>query len=78
MSSPSVCPADTDCEVQPHPCEHKTLETVRELVGSARCWRGSRGSKAVLAAVCPFSRFVHVVWGLSPKTRLGGEGGPQS
>ncbi|XP_032168224.1 von Willebrand factor A domain-containing protein 2 isoform X1 [Mustela erminea] len=61
LSASALCTAASpDCEVQPHPCEHKTLETVRELVGSARCWRGSRGSKAVLAAVCPFSSWKRV------------------
>ncbi|KAF5928054.1 hypothetical protein HPG69_015320 [Diceros bicornis minor] len=52
--------ADTDCKVQPHPCERKTLETVRELVGNALCWRGSRGTDAVLAALCPFSSWKRV------------------
>ncbi|KAK2488412.1 hypothetical protein MC885_011677 [Smutsia gigantea] len=71
LSSSAVCTAvhpagvlcATDCKVQPHPCERKTLETVRELAGNALCWRGSRGMDAVLAALCPFSRFVHSVWG---------------
>lgn len=76
LSFPSVCPVDTDCKVQPHPCERKTLETVRELVGTAPCWRGSRGTDAVLAALCPFSRFVLMVWGQSRRVCLGGEGSP--
>ncbi|XP_036295006.1 von Willebrand factor A domain-containing protein 2 [Pipistrellus kuhlii] len=55
LSSSDVCAfASPDCRVQPHPCERKTLETVRELVGSGLCWRGSRGTEGVLAAPCPF------------------------
>ncbi|XP_036191795.1 von Willebrand factor A domain-containing protein 2 isoform X3 [Myotis myotis] len=55
LSSSDFCTfASSDCRVQPHPCEHKTLETVRELVGSGLCWRGSRGTDGVLAAPCPF------------------------
>lgn len=64
-SLPRVCTVDTDCKVQPHPCERKTLEMVRQLAGQAPCRRGSQGTKAVLAALCPFSRFVHKVWGQS-------------
>lgn len=66
-----MCAADTDCEVQPHPCEHKTLEMVRELAGNAPCWRGSRENDGVLAALCPFSRFVHKVWGQSLRAQPG-------
>ena len=62
-----ACMVDTDCKVQPHPCERKTLETVRELAGLAPCWRGSRRTDAVLAALCPFSRFVLTVWSPSPR-----------
>lgn len=59
LSSSAICTITSpDCKVQPHPCERKTLETVRELAGHAPCWRGSRGTDAVLAALCPFSRFV--------------------
>nr|XP_055156499.1 von Willebrand factor A domain-containing protein 2 isoform X2 [Nyctereutes procyonoides] len=61
LSKSAVCTvASPDCKVQPHPCERKTLETVRELVGSVLCWRGSRGSDAVLAALCPFSSWKRV------------------
>lgn len=77
LSSPLVCAVDTDCRVQPHPCERKTLETVRELVGSGLCWRGSRGTDGVLAAPCPFFRFV--LWsGVQAQGHgLGVGGGPQ-
>ncbi|XP_040479735.1 von Willebrand factor A domain-containing protein 2 [Ursus maritimus] len=61
LSKSAVCTAASpDCKVQPHPCERKTLETVRELVGTAPCWRGSRGTGAVLAALCPFSSWKRV------------------
>ncbi|XP_030191354.1 von Willebrand factor A domain-containing protein 2 [Lynx canadensis] len=62
LSKSDICTvASPDCQVQPHPCERKTLETVRELVGSALCWRGSRGTDAVLVAPCPFSSWKRVV-----------------
>ncbi|XP_019580762.2 von Willebrand factor A domain-containing protein 2 isoform X1 [Rhinolophus sinicus] len=61
LSSSAICTiASPDCKVQPHPCEHKTLETVRELAGNALCWRGSRGTDGVLAALCPFSSWKRV------------------
>uniref|UniRef100_A0A8C6BZN3 von Willebrand factor A domain containing 2 n=1 Tax=Monodon monoceros TaxID=40151 RepID=A0A8C6BZN3_MONMO len=52
--------ASPDCKVQPHPCERKTLEMVRQLAGQAPCRRVSRGTKAVLAALCPFSSWKRV------------------
>jgi hypothetical protein len=58
--------SDTDCRVEPHPCERRTLETVRELAGNALCWRGSRQADTVLALPCPFYRLVHRVCGQSP------------
>ncbi|KAI4551048.1 hypothetical protein MJT46_020152, partial [Ovis ammon polii x Ovis aries] len=61
LSSSAICTtASPDCKVQPHPCERKTLETIRERAGLAPCWRGSRGTDAVLPALCPFSRFGRV------------------
>ncbi|XP_036988738.2 von Willebrand factor A domain-containing protein 2 [Artibeus jamaicensis] len=61
LGSSDICTfASPDCKVQPHPCERKTLETVRELVGNAMCWRGSRGTNGVLAAPCPFSSWKKV------------------
>ncbi|XP_039727084.1 von Willebrand factor A domain-containing protein 2 [Pteropus medius] len=61
LSSSAICAsASPDCEVQPHPCEHKTLEMVRELAGNAPCWRGSRENDGVLAALCPFSSWKRV------------------
>ncbi|XP_036121813.1 von Willebrand factor A domain-containing protein 2 [Molossus molossus] len=61
LSGSGICTAASpDCKVQPHPCERKTLETVRELVGNTMCWRGSRGTDGVLAALCPFSSWKRV------------------
>ncbi|XP_039093515.1 von Willebrand factor A domain-containing protein 2 isoform X2 [Hyaena hyaena] len=61
LSRSAICTvASPDCRLQPHPCERRTLETVRERGGSARCWRGSRGTDAVLAALCPFSSWKRV------------------
>ncbi|XP_026637302.1 von Willebrand factor A domain-containing protein 2 [Microtus ochrogaster] len=55
LSTSALCTsADPDCRVEAHPCEHKTLETIRELAGHALCWRGSRQADAVLAVRCPF------------------------
>ncbi|XP_050003572.1 von Willebrand factor A domain-containing protein 2 [Alexandromys fortis] len=55
LSASALCTsADPDCRVEAHPCERKTLETIRELAGHALCWRGSRQADAVLAVRCPF------------------------
>ncbi|XP_012303449.2 von Willebrand factor A domain-containing protein 2 [Aotus nancymaae] len=55
LSSSAICTsAMPDCRVEAHPCEHRTLETVREFAGNVPCWRGSRRTRAVLAALCPF------------------------
>lgn len=62
LSSSVLCtPADPDCRVEAHPCERKTLETVRELAGDALCWRGSRQADGVLAARCPFYSWKRVL-----------------
>lgn len=55
LSRSSLCTtADPDCRVEGYPCEHKTLETIRELAGNALCWRGSKRVDTVLALRCPF------------------------
>uniref|UniRef100_A0A8C0WXP0 von Willebrand factor A domain-containing protein 2 n=1 Tax=Castor canadensis TaxID=51338 RepID=A0A8C0WXP0_CASCN len=55
LGSSNLCtPAAPDCRVEAHPCERKTLETIRELAGNALCWRGFRQADAVLASRCPF------------------------
>ncbi|XP_060027225.1 von Willebrand factor A domain-containing protein 2 isoform X2 [Erinaceus europaeus] len=57
----SLCtPASSDCKVWAYPCERKELETVREPAGQALCWRGSRGTPALLAAPCRFSSWKKV------------------
>ncbi|XP_064344527.1 von Willebrand factor A domain-containing protein 2 isoform X2 [Camelus dromedarius] len=61
LSGSAICTITSpECKVQPHPCQRKTLETVRELAGHAPCWRGSRGTDAMLAALCPFSSWKRV------------------
>ncbi|XP_013013597.1 von Willebrand factor A domain-containing protein 2 [Cavia porcellus] len=55
LSSSALCSAVApDCRVEAHPCEHRTLETIRELAGTAPCWRGALRADAVLATRCPF------------------------
>ncbi|XP_012658989.1 von Willebrand factor A domain-containing protein 2 [Otolemur garnettii] len=55
LSHSAICTtASPDCQVGAYPCEHKTLETVRELSGNVLCWRGSRQTRTVLATLCPF------------------------
>ncbi|NWJ07048.1 VWA2 protein, partial [Crypturellus undulatus] len=49
-----------DCKIESHPCERKTLETVKELAGNYICWRGSKQQNAVRASVCPFYRWKKV------------------
>ncbi|KAM9052446.1 LOW QUALITY PROTEIN: von Willebrand factor A domain-containing protein 2 [Megaptera novaeangliae] len=61
LSGSATCTiAFPDCKVQPQPCEHRTLEMAMQLACQAPCWRGSRGTKAVLAALCPFSSWKRV------------------
>uniref|UniRef100_A0A8B9NIW7 von Willebrand factor A domain containing 2 n=1 Tax=Accipiter nisus TaxID=211598 RepID=A0A8B9NIW7_9AVES len=37
----SVCSATAPgCKVESHPCERRTLETVKELAGNYMCWKG--------------------------------------
>ncbi|OWK56979.1 von Willebrand factor A domain-containing protein 2 [Lonchura striata] len=56
LSDP-VCTATTPgCKVESHPCERRTLETVKELAGSYVCWKGSKRPNAVQASLCPFTR----------------------
>ncbi|XP_047409254.1 von Willebrand factor A domain-containing protein 2 isoform X2 [Sciurus carolinensis] len=62
LSSSGLCStAAPDCRVEAHPCERKTLETVRELADNALCWRGSRRADAVLALRCPFYSWKRVL-----------------
>ncbi|NXL87246.1 VWA2 protein, partial [Alectura lathami] len=49
------------CKVESHPCERRTLETVKELAGSYVCWKGSKQQNAVHASLCPFYRWKKVL-----------------
>ncbi|NXN26921.1 VWA2 protein, partial [Nycticryphes semicollaris] len=50
----SVCSATAPgCKVESHPCERRTLETVKELAGNYVCWKGSQQPNAVQASLCP-------------------------
>ncbi|XP_019327192.1 PREDICTED: von Willebrand factor A domain-containing protein 2 [Aptenodytes forsteri] len=58
----SVCSATTPgCKVKSHPCERRTLETVKELAGNYVCWKGSKQPNAVHASLCPFYRWKRVL-----------------
>ncbi|XP_074883080.1 von Willebrand factor A domain-containing protein 2 isoform X2 [Buteo buteo] len=58
----SVCSATAPgCKVESHPCERRTLETVKELAGSYMCWKGSKQSNAVHVSLCPFYRWKRVL-----------------
>ncbi|XP_009078653.1 PREDICTED: von Willebrand factor A domain-containing protein 2 [Acanthisitta chloris] len=58
----SVCSTTTPgCKVESHPCERRTLETVKELAGNYVCWKGSKLPNAVQASLCPFIRWKRVL-----------------
>ncbi|NWQ73433.1 VWA2 protein, partial [Columbina picui] len=58
----SVCSASAPgCKVESHPCERRTLETVKELAGNYVCWKGSKQPNAVRASLCPFYRWKRVL-----------------
>ncbi|NXT23556.1 VWA2 protein, partial [Syrrhaptes paradoxus] len=58
----SVCSATAPgCKVESHPCERRTLETVKELAGNYVCWKGSKQPNAVQASLCPFYRWKRVL-----------------
>ncbi|NWI53486.1 VWA2 protein, partial [Calyptomena viridis] len=58
----SVCSTTAPgCTVESHPCERRTLETVKELVGDYVCWKGSKQPNAVQASLCPFIRWKRVL-----------------
>ncbi|KAM3834423.1 von Willebrand factor A domain-containing protein 2 [Vipera latastei] len=42
------------CRAESHPCERKTLEQVKELVGNYFCWKGSQSNNVVRVSLCPF------------------------
>uniref|UniRef100_A0A663MQ59 von Willebrand factor A domain containing 2 n=2 Tax=Athene cunicularia TaxID=194338 RepID=A0A663MQ59_ATHCN len=58
----SVCSATAPgCKVESHPCERRTLDTVKELAGNYVCWKGSKQPNAVQASLCPFYRWKRVL-----------------
>ncbi|KFV74714.1 von Willebrand factor A domain-containing protein 2, partial [Dryobates pubescens] len=58
----SVCSTTAPgCKVESHPCERRTLETVKELAGNYVCWKGSKQPNAVQASLCPFYRWKKVL-----------------
>ncbi|XP_025047930.1 von Willebrand factor A domain-containing protein 2 isoform X1 [Alligator sinensis] len=59
LTSSAICSAvSPGCKIESHPCERKTLETVKELAGNYMCWKGSKRQNAVHASLCPFYRCV--------------------
>ncbi|XP_010115992.1 PREDICTED: von Willebrand factor A domain-containing protein 2, partial [Chlamydotis macqueenii] len=58
----SVCRAAAPgCKVESHPCERRTLETVKELAGNYVCWKGSKQPNAVRTSLCPFYSWKRVL-----------------
>ncbi|KFV97914.1 von Willebrand factor A domain-containing protein 2, partial [Eurypyga helias] len=58
----SVCRGSAPgCKVESHPCERRTLETVKELAGNYVCWKGSKQPNAVQSSLCPFYRWKRVL-----------------
>ncbi|NXF93472.1 VWA2 protein, partial [Eubucco bourcierii] len=58
----SVCSTTAPgCKVESHPCERRTLETVKELAGNYACWKGSKQPNAVQTSLCPFYRWKKVL-----------------
>uniref|UniRef100_H2U0F6 von Willebrand factor A domain containing 2 n=1 Tax=Takifugu rubripes TaxID=31033 RepID=H2U0F6_TAKRU len=56
LSTFAVCSAiPQGCHVNSLPCERKTLETVKELLGNFMCWKGSKGYSPY-TALCPHYR----------------------
>uniref|UniRef100_A0A803VBA3 von Willebrand factor A domain containing 2 n=1 Tax=Ficedula albicollis TaxID=59894 RepID=A0A803VBA3_FICAL len=61
LSDPVCTATAPGCKVESHPCERRTLETVKELAGSYVCWKGSKQPNAVQASLCPFIRWKRVL-----------------
>ncbi|NXY14906.1 VWA2 protein, partial [Atrichornis clamosus] len=61
LSSPVCSATSPGCKVESHPCERRTLETVTELAGNYRCWKGSKQPNAVQVSLCPFIRWKRVL-----------------
>ncbi|XP_074519511.1 von Willebrand factor A domain-containing protein 2 [Halichoeres trimaculatus] len=57
LSTFSVCSATpAGCHVEVFPCERKTLETVKELLGNFMCWKGAKGYSPY-TSLCPHYRY---------------------
>ncbi|XP_061491907.1 von Willebrand factor A domain-containing protein 2 isoform X2 [Rhineura floridana] len=55
LTDAAVCSAAfPGCRAESHPCKRKTLERVKELVGTFFCWKGSKSTNAVHTSLCPF------------------------
>uniref|UniRef100_A0A8C3H2K2 von Willebrand factor A domain-containing protein 2 n=1 Tax=Corvus moneduloides TaxID=1196302 RepID=A0A8C3H2K2_CORMO len=61
LSDPVCTATAPGCKVESHPCERRTLETVKELAGNYVCWKGSKQPNAVQASLCPFIRWKRVL-----------------
>ncbi|XP_006036001.1 von Willebrand factor A domain-containing protein 2 isoform X2 [Alligator sinensis] len=62
LTSSAICSAvSPGCKIESHPCERKTLETVKELAGNYMCWKGSKRQNAVHASLCPFYSWKRVL-----------------
>ncbi|KAM4715806.1 von Willebrand factor A domain-containing protein 2 isoform 2-T2 [Anableps anableps] len=60
LSMVSFCNATpAGCQVESFPCERKTLETVKELLGNFMCWKGSKGYSPY-TSLCPYYRYSKV------------------
>lgn len=59
LISTVCCPPG--CHVNSFPCERKTLETVKELLGNFMCWKGAKGYSPY-TALCPHYRQVGLVF----------------
>uniref|UniRef100_A0A8D0C636 von Willebrand factor A domain containing 2 n=1 Tax=Salvator merianae TaxID=96440 RepID=A0A8D0C636_SALMN len=55
LTGSAVCNATfPGCMANSYPCERKTLERTRKLVGNYFCWKGSKSNDAVQTSLCPF------------------------
>ncbi|XP_067393130.1 von Willebrand factor A domain-containing protein 2 [Emydura macquarii macquarii] len=62
LTSATVCSAiSPGCKIDSHPCERKTLETVKELAGNYVCWKGSERQNIVHTSLCPFYSWKRVL-----------------
>ncbi|XP_074089731.1 von Willebrand factor A domain-containing protein 2 isoform X2 [Macrotis lagotis] len=61
LSSLAICNATAPgCRIEPHLCERKTLESIREVPGNSLCWRGSKKTNGVFSSLCAFYRWKKV------------------